>query len=328
MSGVEAFLAPLPSNQDTSSLREVEFEEIVEAYFKCRKNKRNTQHALRFEIELERNLFELFEELKDGRYEIGRSVAFVVDQPKTREIWAAQFRDRIVHHLIYQRLWPVISPGFIRNSFACIPERGALDASNRLWAGMRSLSWNWQRPGYFLSADVKNFFVGIHKPTLWQILERKAQADPWILNLTRQVLFHDPRQRCIVKSKPEAFARVARSKSLWFADPDRGLPIGNLTSQFFANVYLNELDQFVTQTLQAKRYYRYVDDFVILHESPTQLNEWYSAIDAFLRDRLKIELHPFKKRLAPIDSGVDFVGFLHKPYRRYPSAESLAGRLP
>jgi RNA-directed DNA polymerase len=296
---------------------DLNFEEVAVAYFDCRRHKRNTLYALDFEFELEKNLFELYQDLLGGKYEIGRSIAFVVEQPKIREIWAATFRDRVVHHVIYNRLSPRFYPGFIRNTFACIPGRGSLDASDHLWAGMRSLTHNWKKPAYYLSADVRNFFVSINKPILFELVSRKIH-EPWLLELTRQVLFHDPRTNCLLKSKREAFDRVPPHKSLWNTPTGQGLPIGNLTSQFFANVYLNELDQFVKHHLRVKYYYRYVDDFVILHESPDYLNDRFKQTERFLQSWLKLELHPFKKRVGLMDQGVDFVGYFHKPYRRYP----------
>lgn len=122
----------------------LKFEEVVKAYFDCRRRKRKSLYALDFEFELEKNLFQLYEDLASGQYKISQSIAFVVEQPKIREIWAATFRDRVVHHVIYNRLAPRFYPGFIRNSFACIPGRGSLDASNQLWAGMRSITQNWK----------------------------------------------------------------------------------------------------------------------------------------------------------------------------------------
>jgi hypothetical protein len=118
-------------------------------------------------------------------------------------------------------------------------------------------------------------------------------------------------------SKPNVFARVPKYKSLWQTPNERGLPIGNLTSQFFANVYLNELDQFVKHELRAKYYYRYVDDFVIFNDSPIILNEFFDRINIFVKERLQLQLHPFKKRLGVVNQGVDFVGYMHKPFRRY-----------
>jgi len=291
------------------------FEDVVLAYFQCRKNKRNSHYALEFEINLERNLYDLYLELKSGEYEIGRSIAFVVEQPKIREIWSATFRDRVVHHVIYNRLFPRFYPRFIENTFACIPGRGTLRASDRLLSGIRSITANGREKSYFLGADVRNFFVSIHKPTLMALLEKKI-SEGWLRQLVKQVLFHDPRKNCTLKSKSAAFARVPGHKSLWKTPGDRGLPIGNLTSQFFANVYLNELDQFVKHKLRASYYYRYVDDVVILDPSPSYLNHCFAEMDSFLEQNLKLILHPYKKRLGLVNQGVDFVGYVHFPYYR------------
>lgn len=292
------------------------FEELVAAYFECRRNKRNSRYALEFEFELERNLMNLYRELIEGTYQISRGICFVVEHPKIREVWAAGFRDRVVHHLIYNRLKTYFYPRFIRNSFACIPERGSLDAIQRLESGVRSITRNYSRPAYFLQFDIRNFFLSLNKDVLFELLE-PGLDEPWLRRLTFQVLYHDPRQNCWMKSSREAFDRVPRYKSLWHAKSNTGLPIGNLTSQFFANVYLNELDQFVKHQLRMKYYYRYVDDAVILHESAQTLNRIYEEIDAFLRERLKLELHPYKKHLNRVELGINFVGFVVRPYRRY-----------
>jgi RNA-directed DNA polymerase len=292
------------------------FEEVVQAYFDCRKRKRKTYKALEFEFLLEKNLVVLYEDLMTGRYQIGRSIAFVIEQPRIREIWASTFRDRIVHHIIYNRLSSRFLPSFIRDSFACLPERGTLDGSSRLYGGMRKASLNWHKNIYYLKADVRNFFVSIHKPTLYQLLRKKIH-EPWLDDLVFQVLFHDPRLHCIKKSSDAAFRRVPRHKSLWMVDPSRGLPIGNLTSQFFANIYLNELDQFAKHRLKEKYYYRYVDDLVLLGDSSQALSQTYTDLSSFLEERLHIYFHPFKKRIDRISRGVDFVGYIHYPYRRF-----------
>ena len=292
---------------------ELIFEDVVMAYFDCRKSKRNSIHALDFEFNLEKNLFILFENLKSGRYIIGQSIAFVVDQPTTREIWAATFRDRIVHHVIYNKLKNRFYPTFIRDTFACIPERGTLDGTKRLNAGLRSATENFQKPMFYLKSDIRSFFVNIDKNILFGILQKKI-TEKWLLDLVHQVLFHDPRLNCYLKSDFAAFQRVPKHKSLWSFSDTVGLPIGNLTSQFFANVYLNEIDQFIKQQLKAKYYYRYMDDFIVLHDNIQWLNSCYDQISVFLKTKLNLELHPFKKRIASVCQGVDFIGFIHKPF--------------
>jgi DNA adenine methylase len=145
---------------------------------------------------------------------------------------------------------------------------------------------------------------------------RAPDPEPWWRDLARTILLHDPREDVEVRGARSRLARIPAHKSLFTQDAHHGLPIGNLSSQFFANVYLDELDQFVKHRLRAPHYIRYVDDFVLLHESPRQLNAWRAAIEAFLAERLRIALNPAKTILQPIARGIDFVGQVIKPHRR------------
>ncbi|WP_161523310.1 RNA-directed DNA polymerase [Chromobacterium haemolyticum] len=291
------------------------FQELVAAYFDCRRYKRNTSSALTFESRLERNLFQLYEELEDGSYRPGRSICFVVTRPKPREVWAADFRDRIVHHLLYNKVAPRFHASFIVNSCACIPGRGTLYAAERLEAKVRSITQNWSRPAYYLKGDLANFFVSIDKQVLRSLLAKKIH-EPWWMWLAEMILFHDPRQDFEYRGSPGLLARVPPHKQLLEQAPHLGLPIGNLSSQFFANVYLNELDQFAKHRIGARHYIRYVDDFVILHESPQWLNGALQQIDAFLPEMLHARLNPKKTILQPIVRGIDFVGQVIKPWHR------------
>ncbi len=291
------------------------FEELVVAYFDCRRNKRNTPNALAFERDLERNLRTLHTELLAGIYQPRRSICFVVTKPKPREVWAADFRDRVVHHLLYNRIGQRFERSFIADSCACIPGRGTLYAVKRLESKIRSITQNWSKPAYYLKCDVANFFVAIDKRILAQLLATRLQ-EGWWLNLAVKVLFHDPRPGADVQSGPAKLALIQPHKSLWTQPAHLGLPIGNLSSQFFANVYLNELDQFVKQRLRVRRYIRYVDDFVLLDESAQWLNYARAEIEAFLPDRLALHLNPRKTVIQPVERGVDFVGQVVKPWRR------------
>lgn len=291
------------------------FQELVAAYFDCRRSKRNTSSALSFEARLERNLFQLYEELEDGSYRPGRSICFVITRPKPREVWAADFRDRIVHHLLYNKVSPRFHASFIADSCACIPGRGTLYAAKRLEAKVRSITQNWSRPAFYLKGDLANFFVSIDKQVLRSLLAKKIH-DPWWMWLAEMILFHDPRQEFEYRGSPGLMERVPPQKRLLEQAWHLGLPIGNLSSQFFANVYLNELDQFAKHRLGARHYIRYVDDFVILHESPQWLNGALQQIDAFLLDRLHTKLNPRKTILQPISRGIDFVGQVIKPWHR------------
>ncbi|MDD0977094.1 RNA-directed DNA polymerase [Pseudomonas sp. TNT2022 ID681] len=273
-------------------------------------------------MDLERNLTALHRDLVTGQYRPGRSICFVVTRPKPREVWAADFRDRIVHHLLYNHIGPTIERSFIADSCACIPGRGTLYAARRLEAKIRSQTQNWSRPGFYLKCDLANFFVAIDKRVLARQLEQRV-AEPWWQALAEQVLMHDPRDNYDVRSPAHLFNRVPQHKRLTAQPSHLGLPIGNLSSQFFANVYLDALDQFCKHRLGVKHYMRYVDDFVLLHESPQQLNAWKADIEAFL-PVLGARLNPTKTILQPIERGVDFVGHVIKPWRRVTRKRSVA----
>ena len=278
-----------------------------------------------FEVNLEQNLIQLHHDLMSGNYRPGRSICFVVTRPKAREVWAAAFRDRVVHHLLYNHVAPRFYASFIADSCACIPGRGTLYAAKRLESKIRSATENWSKPVFYLKCDLANFFVAIDK----QVLRRQLAAritEPWWLALAEQILMHDPRENFETRSPRHLFSRVPQHKRLTAQPAHLGLPIGNLSSQFFANVYLDALDQFAKHQLRAKHYVRYVDDFVLLHESPQQLNAWLAQIEAFLRT-LGARLNPTKTILQPVDRGVDFVGHVIKPWRRTTRKRSVAQAL-
>jgi RNA-directed DNA polymerase len=300
--------------------------ELVRAWLDCRKGKRNSASALAFEADLERNLCDLYDELIEGRYKPGRSICFVNLRPKPREVWAAQFRDRIVQHLIYNRIADRFHRSFSADSCACIPGRGTLYGARRLEGHIRSITQNWKRRAFYLKMDVANFFVSIPKAVLWELLAAKVK-EPYWRELLRAVLFHDPRQDVEVRGSRARLALVPPHKRLMNAPADTGLPIGNLLSQFCANVFMDVLDQFIKHQLKCRYYIRYVDDFILLHDSPQWLNQARAAIERFVVERLGIRINPSKTILQPISRGVDFVGQVIKPHRRTTRKRTLRAAL-
>ena len=290
-------------------------QDLAVAYFDCRQNKRNTLAALAFEQDLERNLERLRDDLLAGSYRPGPSICFVVTRPKPREVWAADFRDRVVHHLLYNKVGPRFEASFIADSCACIPGRGTLYAAKRLESKVRSITENWRLPAYYLKCDIDSFFVSIDKRRLADMLAAKID-EHWWLDLAIKILFHDPRPGAEVQSPPERLALIPRRKSLFAQPGNLGLPIGNLSSQFFANVYLNELDQHAKHHLRARHYGRYVDDFYILDTAPEYLNYCRADVEAFLPARLGVHLNHRKTIIQPLERGIDFVGHVVKPWRR------------
>ena len=297
------------------------FEKLVLAYFDCRRHKHTTASALRFEQDLEYNLIDLHEQLSDGSYRPGRSICFAISRPRPREVWASSFRDRVVHHLVYNQIAERFHRRFIADSCACIVGRGTLYASQRLESKVRSQTQNWSKPGFYLKADLANFFVSIDKLVLWPLLARHIE-ERWWRGLTKIVLFHDPRKDFEQRGDRATLDAVPAHKRLANAGPYHGLPIGNLSSQFFANVLLNELDQHVKHSIRARHYTRYVDDMVLLHESPQWLNTALDGINSFLPS-LGLALNPRKTVLQPIERGIDYVGQVIKPWRRVTRKRTL-----
>jgi RNA-directed DNA polymerase len=291
------------------------FERLVQAYLDCRSTKRNTASAQAFEAHLERNLCALHDELIAGTYQPGRSICFVVTRPKAREVWAADFRDRVVHHLLYNKVSPRFHAAFTADSCACIPGRGTLYAARRLESQVRSITANWQRPAFYLKLDLANFFVSIDKQVLLDLLARRI-TEPWWLRLAETILMHDARSNVELRGRPELLSKVPPHKSLFNAPAHHGLPIGNLSSQFFANVLLDRLDKHIKHQLRAPHYVRYVDDFVLLHHSTQWLNVALADITSFLPRELHLQLNPTKTILQPVDRGIDFVGHVLKPWCR------------
>ncbi|MBM4267353.1 MAG: RNA-directed DNA polymerase [Deltaproteobacteria bacterium] len=312
------------------------FAELWRQYRRCRRGKRNTINALRFEVDAEANLLALQKELREHTYRPGRSVCFVTDGPKPREVFAAGFRDRVVHHLLVSWQEPLFERRFIHDSYACREGKGTLAASDRLMDLLRKVTANGRRPAWALKLDVASFFASIHKETLYEILAR-ACRHPEVRWLTRTILFHDPTRDYVFRTRGPGAARAAGRpgepgypvpdrKSLFGKENQRGLPIGNLTSQFWGNVYLNELDHFVKRRLRVKSYVRYVDDLVLLSPDRSELAEWRVQIEGFLAERLHLALRAGTHEPEPAGRGADFVGWRTFRSHRLPR-HSTIGRL-
>lgn len=288
------------------------FENLHRQYMRCRRHKRGTRNALRFDARLEENLVQLHEELESRTYHPSRSVCFLLKQPKFREIFAADFRDRVVHHVLVDALERDWERRFIHDSYACRKGKGTHRAVARVQTFMRRVTHNGTRPGYALQLDIQGFFFNIDKEVLFQILDKHLQNDAlrW---LARTMIFHDCTHHVIFKGNRGLWRQIPSHKTLFGTGNVRGLPIGNLSSQFFSNVYLNELDQFAKHHLKVRHYLRYSDDFVLVHEDPAQLLTWREALAAFLEERLHLCLTKPLVRPRLISNGLDFLGYIVRP---------------
>jgi hypothetical protein len=308
---------------ELNELPRIELVEIFHAYFACRKNKRNTANAIAFEVDYESNLIKLCEEINSGTYQIGKSIAFIVNKPVTREIFAADFRDRIVHHLVIGKLNQLFEKQFIYDSYSCRVGKGTHFGIQRIDKFIRQCSKNYTKDCYILKLDLQGFFMSINKNILFAkleqfIKEKHLQPDKeLILKLCKQLIFNDPTENCIVKGKRNDWNDLPNTKSLFHSKPNCGLPIGNLTSQVFANFYMDTFDHYIKHDLGIRYYGRYVDDFVIIHKSKEYLKELLPKLSGFLQSELQATIHPKKIYLQHYSKGVKFIGTVILPNRIY-----------
>jgi hypothetical protein len=310
---------------------------LYAAYTACRRGKREARNTMAYESRLLDRLVDTRAALETRTWRPSRTLAFVVDKPKAREIHAADFGDRVVHHWLTPRLEEWFEPVFIHDSYSNRRGKGTHAAVERLGDFLRQVSRNGKVKAWYLQLDIANFFNSIDREILYGFIHRRAEkiwraekryfaadaapASPvgaalaankhinHCLWLCRQLLRHDAGQDAIQRGSPASFARVPAHKRLKNAPRGTGLPIGNLTSQFFANVYLDALDQFVKHKLKCRHYLRYVDDFVLVHTDPAQLLAWRGDIGNFLRQRLGLTLKSLAEP-CPTGEGVDFLGYL------------------
>lgn len=256
---------------------------LYRAYLKARRGKSNICEVARFTYHLEGELLKLQRELLAGTYRQGDYRNFVIHEPKRRLISAVPFRDRVVHHAICSVIEPIFEKRFIWDSYACRRGKGTHKGIDRLQNFLRRFP-----ESYALKCDVRKYFPSVDHGTLKSILRKKI-ADKRLLCLLDGII--DSADRIVPEEK------------------GKGIPIGNLTSQLFANIYLNELDYFAKHALRAKFYVRYMDDFVILHQSKTCLHETKARVEGFLLGTLRLNLHPTKATVSPVGVGVDFLGY-------------------
>ena len=290
------------------------------AYLEARKGgKRITHDEHSFEINEYQNLVDLAESIKRKAYEPSRSAAHIIRNPVIREIFAAPFRDRIVHHLIFNAVYDWWDDHFIYDSYSCRMNKGVLFGIKRLGHHIRSVSQRSDLPAYVMKLDIQGYFMSLprkrlYKRAIWGLdrqyqSQKNSPAYKLIKYLWQKIIFDDPVKGVVKKGKLTDWDLLPRSKSL-FSQPDgRGIVIGNLTCQLLSNVYLDQLDQFVTKTLGYKHYGRYVDDFYIVVDETDlpQLKRDKEAIKNYLRS-IGLTLHPNKCLLRKATDGIPFLG--------------------
>ncbi|MED3732568.1 reverse transcriptase domain-containing protein [Geobacillus stearothermophilus] len=284
--------------------RIVDYENLYNAYLNARKNKRFRGDVLEFSHNLEENLIQIQNELIYKTYKVGRYREFYVYDPKKRLVMALPFKDRVVQWAIYRVLEPVFDRQFIYDSYACRKGKGVQKAADRLQYWLRKLDRGRKNP-YYLKLDISKYFYRIDHDVLMGILRRKVKDQDvlWLLEK-------------IVRSEDTKFGIPLGDHDFEQERIDGvGMPIGNLTSQLFANLYLNELDQYAKHELHLHYYIRYMDDVIVLHESKQELRKVLEEIDIFLRSELRLQLNN-KTAIRPIRQGIEFVGYRIWPTHR------------
>ena len=277
----------------------ISIENLFQAWEEFKKGKRKKRDVQVFERHLEDNLFDLRQKLVTKTYHHGSYHQFYVNDPKRRHIHKAQVTDRVVHHLLYKYLYNLFDKTFLYDSYSCRIGKGTYKAVKRLEKLTRIVSKNYTRDCWALKLDIRKFFESVDPSVLKSLITKKVK-DKNVLWLVGQVI--------------DSFPLGAK--------PLRGIPLGNLTSQIFANIYLNELDQFVKHQLKIIYYLRYADDFLILNLNRLFLLQCIKTLKQKLKSDLKLELHPNKITLRKLRWGIDFCGYIVLPHYIQPRTKT------
>lgn len=270
----------------------VSLENLYAAWGEFLRGKQRKKDVREFALNLIDNLSSLHEDLANLSFRHGSYDAFKISDPKPRDIHKAKVRDRVLHHAIYLQLYPFFNNTFIADSFSCQLNKGVHKALNKFRTFGLKVSLNNTKTVWILKCDIKKFFASIDHAILFEFLSTYI-PDKNILLLLKEVI-----------------------NSFNSGTLGKGLPLGNLTSQLFCNIYMNEFDQFVKHKLKARYYIRYADDFVFFSSDKDKLISSVSDISLFLEKRLKMRLHSGKISMNTLASGVDFLGWVHFPHHR------------
>ncbi len=273
-------------------------ENLLYAWQKFKCDKSGKKDVQIFQRNLMENLLNLHNDLKNKTYQHSGYHAFKISDPKPRDIHKASVCDRVLHHALYQALYPYFDSKFINDSYSCRLDKGTHKAIYRFEKFHRKVSKNHTKTCWVLKCDIKKFFANIDHQILKNILARHMQ-DKDILQLLENVI--------------DSFETKPRALGSGF---NKGLLLGNLTSQLLVNIYMNEFDQYVKHKLKVKYYIRYADDFVVLNENKEYLENILKQMSIFLENELKLQMHPDKVFIKTIYSGVDFLGWVHFPKHR------------
>ena len=311
---------------------------LYQCYLLARRHKRHKKSQIEFEYNLEDNLVQLCNDLYDGKYVVSPSIYFIQQKPVKREIFAWSFRDRIVHHLIFELISPYWEKQFIYDSYSCRKGKGTSFGIWRVCKFMRSVSNNFRQEAWILKMDIHWYFMSINRDILWAKLndffdERSNFQWKWnpeifsngkfiisdrypdfLIKAVHDTIYNNPTKNWIFHWKKTDYIWLPKNKSLFYSARNCGLPIGNLTSQLFSNIYLNDFDHYVKDELNIRYYGRYVDDFIIMHTDKEYLKCIIPQIWKYLSDTVQLQLHPRKIYLQAVNHWVEFLWAKIFPY--------------
>lgn len=309
------------------------------AFYGARQHKANAPYVLFYEKNLKENLSSLCESLWNNTYKPKPSRCFIVNYPKKREVFAADFSDRIVHHLYFNYTHKLFESTFIFDSYSCIEGKGTHFGISRLKHHILKESQNYNNPCYVIKYDIRGYFMHINRNILNNIAIRTIEkmenhffeGTKWedtididfVKWLTTVIIMINPVENCIRIGKEDDWIGLDKNKSLFNSDEGCGLPIGNLTSQLFSNVYLNVFDQYIKRNLKIEHYGRYVDDAYVVSCNKEELLSSIQKVKSFLKNELSLDLHMGKLNIYDVKKGVEFLGAYILPYRTYISNQSL-----
>ena len=312
--------------------------DLYAAWHMARRHKVTKHYVRVFDRKADANIESICDALYSRDYHPEPSSCFIVERPKKREVFAAQFADRIVHHYYYNKTHAIYERTFIEDSYSCIQGRGTHYGIERLKHHIKTESDNYRKKCWVMNLDIRGYFMHIDRKILLDIAigtlrkmatHRISAASPqtwgdimdmdFICWLTEQIVMLDPKTSCKVVGNQDDWIGLDYNKSLFHTPEGCGLPIGNLTSQLLSNVYLNEFDQFMKRELKCKHYGRYVDDAYVVNCDKKWLLSLVPAIDNFLHERLHLELHRGKTQLHEVHRGTEFLGGYIRPFRTYMS---------
>lgn len=312
--------------KDLLNFNYVPYSSVVEAYFNCRKHKRNKIAAKRYELRYEAYNYWLWKELDNCTYTIDKSICFCVEKPKIREVFAAQFKDRIIHHLLIDRTLDYFEDAFINDTYNCRKEKGVTYGIKRIQEQAKFIG----KDCWYLKIDLEGFFMSINKDILWKMTEEflrnKLKDDPsieWWIGLFKLVIYNPCEKNCIKQGNLSLWNQLPANKSL-FTSNGKGLPIGNLTSQILANFYLTPFDHWLSS--QVKGYGRYVDDIILLDTDKSKLLYLLPKIREELK-KIDLKLNEKKTICQRADKGIPFIGYKIKPYGVLPGKRLIKNAL-